>query len=450
MDIVVVGGGKLGNQLLAELTKEDHNVTLIEKNEDLCNRLLQKYDIDGFVGNGGHYDVQMEAHVDKCDVFISVTSDDQTNIIAAAVARNIGADYTIARVRDPGFAKQADFMRERLGISMMINPDYIAAKQIFTILHYPSASSVEEFYRGKVNMIEIPVKNSDLDGMTINEFRDAHPNIIACLILRDEKVIVPHGSTEIHEDDLISITGTHKDLLEFCHEVGLIDKKLKSLLIIGGGRITHYLLKLLEKRRMEIKVIELDKDAADYLSQNFPKVIVINGDGTDQDFLKEERIGHYDSVVNLTGIDEENMLLSLYALKTGVDKVITKINRTDLISLVGFTSLQGIVTPTRLISNIILRFVRSLYSKGTNTDIDMLYRIADNQAEAVQLHIKTDNPYTDVPLEELDFKPGVIMAFIIRDGEIIFPTGKDAMKVDDHVIFVTADSGIYTIDEMLK
>ncbi len=450
MDIVIVGGGKLGTSILTELTKENHDITLIEINEELCTRLIQKYDIDGLVGNGGHYDVQMDARVKNCDIFISVSSDDETNIIAAAVARNIGANYTIARVRDPGFAKQADFMRERLGISMMINPDSEAAEQISTILHYPSASSVEEFVKGKVNIIEMPIVNEKLFDLSINEFRNKYKNIIACLILRNGEAIVPDGSTVIQKDDLLSVTGTQADLLAFYSDVGLTDKKLKSILIVGGGRITHYLLKLLQPRHLEIKVIEANKEVALSLSQNFPNVIVINGDGSDQDFLKEERIGKYDSVINLTGIDEENMLISLYALKTGVKKVITKINRTDLISLIGVTSLQGIVTPTRLISNKILRFIRSVNSRSTNADIKMLYRIADNQAEAIQFNIRGEMPYSNVPLEELNFRPGIILASIIRNGQLIFPSGRDCIKNDDQVIFITTNKNIYSIEEMLK
>lgn len=450
MNVVIVGGGKLGSNLILELSKEQYNITLIEKDAELCERLTNKFDIIGFVGNGCHYDTQMEARVSECDIFISVTSDDETNIIAATMARHIGADYSIARVRDPGFAKQSDFMREQMGISMMINPDYETAEQIGVILEYPAASSVEEFANGKVNMIEMPLSDDRLDGITINEFRNRYTDIIVCLILRDGEVIIPDGSTIIKKNDLISVTGTHEDLITFYNDVGLIDKKLKSTLIIGGGRITHYLLKQLDLSQTEVKVIELKKDVAIQLSHQFPEVIVINGDGSDQDFLNEERIGHFDSVINLTGIDEENMLISLYALKMGVEKVITKINRTDLISLIGATSLQGIVTPTRLITNKILRLIRSIVSKNSDSDIEMLYRIADNQAEAIQFHVRKELPYTGITLQELTFKKGVIMAYIVRNGQLIFPTGQDCIYNDDQVIFITTLENITSIEELLE
>ena len=303
---------------------------------------------------------------------------------------------------------------------------------------------------GKVNMIEMPLSDDRLDGITINEFRNRYTDIIVCLILRDGEVIIPDGSTIIKKNDLISVTGTHEDLITFYNDVGLIDKQLKSTLIIGGGRITHYLLKQLNLSQTEVKVIELKKDVAIQLSHQFPEVIVINGDGSDQDFLNEERIGHFDSVINLTGIDEENMLISLYALKMGVEKVITKINRTDLISLIGATSLQGIVTPTRLITNKILRLIRSIVSKNSDSDIEMLYRIADNQAEAIQFHVRKEMPYTGITLQELTFKKGVIMAYIVRNGQLIFPTGQDCIYNDDQVIFITTLENITSIEELLE
>lgn len=450
MDIVIAGGGKLGVSLISELTNEDHNVSLIEIDEDICNRLTGKYDIDGFIGNGGHYDVQKEARVDYCDVFISVTSDDETNIIAAAIANNIGAKNTIARLRDPGFAKQTEFMREKLGITMIINPDKETADQIATILQYPSATSVEEFAKGRVNVIELPVTNPNLIGLSIHEFRKHHPNIIACLIQRDNQAIVPKGDTVIHESDLLSVTGTHEDLIELYQEVGFIDKKLKSTMIVGGGRITHYLLDHLKHRHLEIKVIELNHEVAVSMSQEFPEVIIIHGDGSDQDFLKEERVGQYDSVVTLTGIDEENMLTSLYARRQGVPKVITKINRTDLISLIGITSLQGIVTPTRLISNKILRFVRSIQSKNMNAAIEMLYRIGEDLAEAIQFRINDDLAYTNRTLNELEFADNVILAYIIRGGQLIFPTGQDQILKGDQVIVITTKHNVQSIDDILK
>lgn len=450
MNIVIAGGGKLGVSLITELTLGDHNVSLIEINEDLCNRLTSKYDIDGFVGNGGHYDVQKEARVDHCDVFISVTPDDETNIIAAAIANNIGANHTIARLRDPGFAKQTEFMRDKLGISMIINPDKETAHQIAAILQYPSATSVEEFAKGRVNIIELPVTNPNLIGLSIHEFRRQHPNIISCLIQRENQAIVPKGDTVIHESDLLSVTGTHEDLIELYQEVGFVDKKLKSTMIVGGGRITHYLLNQLKDRHLEIKVVELDKEVAISMSQDFPEVIIIHGDGSDQDFLKEERIGRYDSVVTLTGIDEENMLTSLYARRQGVSKVITKINRTDLISLIGITSLQGIVTPTRLISNKVLRFIRSIQTKNVNADIEMLYRIGEGSAEAIQFRIHDDLAYLNRTLNDLDFADKVILAYIIRGDQLILPTGQDRILKGDQIIVITTKHNVQSIDDILK
>lgn len=450
MDIVIVGGGKLGVSLLTALTQEDHNVSLIELNEDRCNRLTNKFDIDGFVGNGGHIDVQQEARVNTADLFLAVTADDETNIIAAAIAKNIGAKHTIARLRDPGFAKQADFMRDKLGITMVINPDYETAEQIATILHYPSATSVEEFARGRVHIIEIPVSGQPLDGLSIQKFRNRYPDIIACLIQRDGEAIVPKGDTVIQDADLLSVTGTQADLLDFYHQVGFTDKKLKNALIVGGGRITHYLLERLSNRHLELKVIELDEDVAVSLSQTFPEVIVVNGDGSDQDFLREERLGQFDAAITLTGIDEENMLVSLYARRQGVEKVITKVNRTDLISLIGVTSLQGIVTPTRLITNKILRFVRSIQSKNLNADIEMLYRMNSNVAEAIQFRINKEMPYTNRKIQDLDFATGVILAAIIRQDMLIFPTGQDELYKDDQVIIITTQKNVQSLEDVLK
>lgn len=450
MNIVIVGAGKVGEELTRSLAKEGHDVVLIEKDGRRLNQLISMADITGVHGNGAIYRTQLEAGVDNCDVFIAVSQSDETNIIAAITARKIGADKTIARVRDPEFSLQMGFVRESLGITLMINPELEAATDVARIIQFPFVIGVEQFLNGRVNIIEVRLgKDSSLVGRSLKDLKTDGKHILVCIIQRGDKVIIPTGNTVLQEGDLIHVTGQNENLIKLFAADRHARQKLTSALIIGGGRITHYLLPLLLKMRMRIKVIEVDPDSADNLAADFPDVEIVCGDGTNQSFLREEHMASYDAIIALTGIDEENLLLSLFARQQGVQKIITKVNRTDLLKVIDCVNLGSIITPRRLVADNIIRFVRALENSQAS-NVEALYRLADNRVETLLFHVTYDSKAVRIPLIDIKLKSGILIAFIVRKGKLIFPGGRDLIMPDDRVAVVTTQPNISDIDDILS
>ncbi len=450
MKIVIIGAGKVGEELCCRLAQDDHDVVLIEQNSRRLEQLINMADITGVSGNGAVYRTQMEAGVDKCDIFIAVSPHDETNIIAAITAKKLGAKHTIARARDPEYSEQMEFVRDSLGINLMINPEMEAARDIARIIHFRSVLGIEQFDNGRVNIVEVLVaEGSRLSGRTLKELREIGQDFLVCAIQRGDEVIIPNGDATILAGDRIHITGTLDVLNKMYIAAGSFRQRLDTVLIVGGGRLTHYLLPLLLRLKMQIKVIEVDPERADALAETFPGVEVVCGDGTDQAFLQEERIANFDVVVSLTGIDEENILLSLFAANQGVKRVITKVNRTDLLKVLDGVNLGSTITPRHLIANVISRFVRALQnSQGSN--VEALYRIVDNKVEALMFKIKSDSKVVRIPLMELKVRDNLLFAFIVRKGKLIFPQGKDAILPEDRVAVVTTHHNFQDIDDILE
>lgn len=449
MNIVIAGGGKVGEVLCKELSLEGHNIVLIEKDQKILERIINKNDVNGLVGSATSYETQVDANVPSCDIFMAVTSGDEINIISAIIAKRLGATHTIARVRNPEYAGHVDFMREGLGITMMINPELEAAKDISRVIRYTEALSVEQFSNGRVNIVEIEAnEKSGLADLPMSQFRTRFGNVLICAVSRDNSVFIPRGDSQLRTGDHIFVTGSHKDLTKLYAKTGLKQKKLRSAMIIGGGRVAYYLLDMLLEMNMELKIIENNPKVAKKLSEIYPRVVIVEGDGSDQEFLQEERIELYDTVISLTGVDEENLLISLFALNQGVKKVITKVNRTDLLKLMGNVGMHSIITPKRLIANEMIHFVRSVHSEeGKN--VEALFRIADNQVEAIQFRVPSKSKVINKTLMELDTKENILIAYIVRNKKLIFPTGQDMMKPGDRVIVVTAIKALDSIEDIL-
>lgn len=449
MNIVIVGAGKVGEELIRSLAKEKHDIVLIEKDGRKLNQLISIADINGIHGNGAIFKTQLEAGVDHCDVFIAVTHSDETNIIAAITARKAGAAKTIARVRDPEFSLQMGFVRETLGITLMINPELEAATDIARILQFPFVLDVEQFMNGRVNLIEVRLgPDSNLIGQSLSEIKASGHNILVCIIQRGDEIIIPRGDAILQQGDQIHVTGNSEDLMHLFASDKSVKQRLTSALIIGGGRITHYLLPMLLKMRMRVKVIEVDPESADILASDFPEVEIICGDGTNQSFLREERMTSYDTVISLTGIDEENLLLSLFARQQGVPKVITKVNRTDLLKVIDCSNLGSIITPRRLVADNIIRFVRAMENSQAS-NVEALYRLADKRVETLLFHVTYDSKSVRIPLMDIKLKPRLLIAFIVRKGKLIFPGGRDVIMPDDRVAVVTTQENISDIDDIL-
>jgi trk system potassium uptake protein len=449
MKIVIIGAGKVGEELCVSLAAEGNDIVLIEKDPHRLEQLISMADITGIVGNGAIRDTQVEAGVEDCDIFIAVSPHDETNIIGAITAKKIGAPQTIARVRDPEFSSQLDFVRDNMGITLMINPEQEAADEIMRMIEFPSALGIEKFEDGQANVVEVRIaEDSPLVGVSVRELRVAHPNMMVCAVNREDEIIIPGGSFVIATGDHLHIAGTTKDLDDLYVAAKSFRRRLTSALIIGGGKITRYLLPRLIKLKMIVKVIEVKTDKADQLASEFPSVDVVCGDGTNQSFLREEGLENYDTVIALTDIDEENLLLSLFAMQQGAKKNICKVNRTDLLKVIGNLDIDSIITPRRLIADIIIRFVR-VRQNAEGSNVDALYRLEDNRVEAIQFHVNKDSRVINKPIEKMNFINNLKVAFIIRRGQTIFPTGKDVIMAEDRIAVVTTHSNLKDIEDIL-
>lgn len=449
MDIVISGGGKVGETIARELTAEDNNVVMIEQKATRLENIINKIDITGIAGDGSDYENLVEAGVENCDIFIAVTAEDEINIISSMIAKKLGAKHTIARVRKPKYSNHNEMIRKSLGIDMMINPEMESGRLIAQGLGFPEAISIEQFEHGRVPMVELIIKKgSSLAGTTLINFRKQYADVLICALTRDQHTLIPTGDTVLCEGDHVYVTGSKENINRFYEKSGYEMERIKTLLVIGGGRVTYNLLRFLRKVDLDIKVIEIDRTKAENLSHDFPNAIIIHGDGTDQTLLDEERIQNFDAVVSMTGIDEENILSSLYALSVGVKKVMTKVSRTDLLKILGHMDLQTIITPKNVASNNILRTVRAL-KNSSGSNVEALYRFGDYEVEALQFQVKSGSDVIGIPLKELKTKPSLLVAYILRKDDLIFPTGDDEIKVGDHILVITKQKSLEDVDDII-
>ena len=450
MDIIIVGCGKVG-VALAEVLCEEHNVTVIDKNEALINAAINDFDIMGIAGNCLQTSVLEEANVAKTNLFIAVTTSDEVNILSCLIAKKMGARHCIARVRSPEFENQLVFMREELGISMMVNPDYNAANEIAKVLRYPEAINIESFAKGKVDLAEIRITSgSILDGVALTQLsRRLRLDVLICAVQRGEELIIPNGSFVLRAGDKIHMTASHSAMVKFFRSISAAyrEKRVKSAVLIGGGRVAYHLAQQLIEMGVKVKIIEIDEKRCIELSQRLNKVNISCADGTDHDILEEERVYDADAVVTLTGIDEENILLSLLAKKNGVEKVVTKVNRMSLIQLSDTLALDSIISPKQITVNQILQYVRAKQNSLGN-NVTTLYRLVNNRLEAMEFVVRDHTDYVGVPLKKLKIRSGILIASIARGSELIIPKGDDCIMVNDSVVVVTTNKGFHDLSNI--
>ena len=450
LNIIIVGCGKVGRALVEQLSKEGHYITIIDKNPEKIQSLTNLYDIMGIVGNGASYSVQMAAGIEDADLIISVTDSDELNLLCCTVAKQVGDCSAIARVRTPDYSKEVSYLRDKLGLAMIINPELEAAKEAARILYLPTALEINSFAHGQAELIKIkvPVGNT-IDGMTIAHLgRKIAPNILICAVERDGEVTIPAGDFTIQRGDIISFAASRKVAKQFLEDIGFKTNQVGNTMIIGGGKSTYYLAKLLMNMGIEVKIIESNRQKCEELSILLPKAIIINGDGTDEELLKEEGIETAESFVPLTGIDEENVMLTLYARKVSKAKVITKINRMTFKTVLNDLDLGSVIYPRYITSEAIVAYVRAKRA-SRGSDIETLYHIFDSKAEAIEFRIREESSVTDVCLAYLSLKKNLLVAVIHRNGKIIIPSGNDCIRVGDTVTIVTTHTGLKDIRDIL-
>lgn len=451
MNILIVGCGKAGSLLTQTLCNEGHDVTVMDTDSDVITTMINNFDVQGICGNGLILKDLLEAGVEHAHIIIALTDSDEVNIMCCLMARKCKARHSIARVRNPDYAEQMVFMREELGVSMMLNPEYHAANEIARMLRYPNAIHVETFAKGRLDLAEMKVTpGSDLDGLSLSSLpKKLKLHLLVCAVQRGDTITIPDGNFVLQGNDKIHITAVHSELAKFYKHFGEFKSPIRSVLIIGGGRISYYLTHQLTELGISVKIIEQDKERAKIFSSYFRKVSVIHADGTDQDVLLEQGIENVDACICLTGIDEENIILALYAKKMGVEKIVTKINRNSLRSISDSVGLENIISPKTTTVDLILQYVRAKQN-AVNSNIITLYRLADEKLEAIEFIIREQTHYVGVPLKDLRMNSGFLIVGIIRGSKRIIPTGQDTLKINDSVVIVTTKSKITSLDDIFE
>lgn len=451
MKIVIVGDGKVGSTLMRQLAKEGHDIVIIDNKPEVLEQALNSYDVMTIEGNGAVYEVQKQAGVDKADLLVAATSSDELNMISCMVGKKMGVKYAVSRVRNPEYSEQLFLMRDELGIDMVINPEYTASQEISRILRFPTALKVETFTRGKAELVEIKIYNgSKLDGQSLSTLSHKYQvKILVCAVQREGKVIIPTGDFVLQSGDKVSITGKAGEILQFFKRAGILMDKIRTVMIVGGSRIGYYLSKTLIDSGMEVQILDIDKDKCLSLSEMLPKATVIHGDGTNHGLLLEMGIEETDAFVSLTNIDEENIILSMFALKKQVQKVITKVNKLSFVKLLEEELADGVISPKYLAANQIVSYVRGLEnSMGCN--VQTLHRIIDGQVEVLEFAIRTQESFIGIPLKDLKIKENILIACILRGNKTIVPGGNDCIQAGDNVIVVTTIPYLHDFAKIMK
>ena len=451
MNIVIVGDGKVGYALATYLAQEGHELTLIDTDPKALDEAMNVCDVNALVGNGVNFSVQTEAGVDHADVLIATTYSDEINMLCCLVAKRVGVRRTVARIRDPEYTKDFLHVLDKMGLDMVVNPEYEAAEEISRLIRYPAAIGLNTFAKGKVDLAELRVpKDSPLDGVRIAQMsKKLGARILVCAIIREEGVVIPNGESHIQAGDRIFFTASHDQLSLFFREMGVWQNRPKTVFVVGGGRITYYLSRQLLELGLTVKIVEMDEKRCLELSELLPKARIICGNGSDQAMLEEENVDSADALVAATDRDEENIILGMYASLKGIRKVITKVSKTELTGMFETVGLESVVAPKTLTENLILRYIRSM--KNTRDGVQTMYRLADNQVEALEFHVAADSKVVNIPLMKLELKSDLLICCIIRNNHIIIPGGNDVIRAGDNVIVTTRnDQPLSVLEDILR
>ncbi len=452
MKIVIVGDGKVGYALTKSLSEEGHDVVVIDNNRKILLSSQEELDVAVVDGNGASVEVQREAGVASADLLIAATNMDETNLLCCMVAKKLGCKHTIARVRNPEYDQQIRFMRDELGLSMVINPEKAAALEIFRLLQFPTFLKRDSFARGSAELVELKLKEDNpLVGKPLQQFRMiADVNALACAVERDGGIYIPKGDFILRAGDKVTIAADAADLVRLIKNLKVYSPKAQHVMIIGGSRTATYLAQRLIRSKIRLTIIEQDEKRCMDLSEALPQATVIHGNGTDKKLLLSEGIAATDAVVTLTGIDEENLIVSMFANYVGVPKSITKINRTEYNPIFESMGIDSIVSPKLLTANEITRYVRAM-EDTTGGSVITLSRIVDGKAEALEFSVKGEGGFIDKPLYKLKLKKNILIAAIIRARRVIIPSGSDVMQKGDTVIIVTeADRAIHDLKDIFE
>ncbi len=451
---MLVGAGKVGMTIAGHLIAEGHDLVIIDHDEAVLQRCEDTLDALCILGNGANAQTLIAADVSHNDILIAVTATDEINMLCCLIGKRLGAKYTIARIRDPEYYVSQTLLQHELGIDMTVNPERATALEISRLLRFPFASQIESFAKGLVEMVEFRAQPKDV--VTGCRLRDLAvrlpglPRVLYAAVERDGHITIPTGEFVIESGDQVFVAGDQVSITSFFRYMGRDTHQVKNVMILGGGRISYYLSRMIVPTGMHVSLFELMPEKARKLSEALPHVNVLQGDGTNQELLEQEGIENMDAFIALSDRDEENLMAGLYASSLGVPKVVVKNNRDNYAGIINRMGLDSVITPRLITSASILRYVRARVSSGQGTKVEKLYRLLDGRAEALEFTAKAGEPYLGIALKDLTTKPNSIVAVIVRRGKVIVPFGNDHIEAGDSVIIITCERGLSDLNEVIR
>ena len=452
MNIIIVGCGKVGYTLVEQLSNEEHNIVVVDKNAEKVQHITDNLDTMGVIGNGVSYQTLQEAGVATADLVIAVTGSDEENLLCCVIAKKTGNCQTIARVRNPIYNSEIDFLKEEFGLAMIINPELTAAREIAKIFQFPSAIRVDTFARGHVELLHCKLtKESPLVGVKLmNLHQKLKVNVLVCEVIRGDEVIIPNGHFIFEEGDIIAIASSRKNAMDFFKKAGIMKNPVKNAILAGGGKLSYYLAKNLIASGIDVTIIEQNPSRADFLSEELPEATIILGDATDQSVLEQEEYQTADGFACLTGLDEENILLALHVNATSKAKTVTKVNRISFQNVIDNLDIGSIIYPRVTTADRIVKYVRSASAAQHDNNVETLYKLANGKAEALEFNITDTSGITNIPLQQLNIRKNTLIGSIYRNGTVIFPGGQDMIKVGDTVMVVLSGYRLSDIEDILE
>ena len=453
MRILIAGAGKVGHTLATELLREKHDITVIDQDEEVIRKITDTLDVMCVRGNSANASTLMEAEVERADILIAATATDEINMLCCLIGKHLGAEFTIARIRDPEYNESLFMLQHDMGIDMTINPERATAQEISRMLRYPFANNIEPFAKGRVELVEFLAHEGDvICGKPLKTLTGHHsnmPKVLFCAVEREGEVLIPGGEFIIAPGDRVHVAADLVTITQFFRYIGRSAKPIKDVMVLGGGRISYYLAKMVEKMNIRVSMFEINPEKAKLLSDQLPHADVIEGDGTDQDLLEQENLTSMDAFIALSDRDEENLMTGLYARTHGVPKVVVKTNRYAYKDVISNLGLENLVSPRISTCNALLRYVRARVN-AHGTQVEKLYRLVDGKAEALEFIAKKGDPYIGIPLKHLSVRKGALVAIILHKAKVIVPFGDDVIEAGDHVVIISTASGISDLNEVIK
>ena len=450
MNIMIVGCGKVGQTLAQHLNEDGNNVTVIDTDDKLVSDVAARLDVMGYVGNGATHTLQQEAGIEKTDLLIAVTGSDELNLLCCLIAKKESNCQTVARIKNPAYSTETAYLKDELGLAMVINPEHAAATEIARVLRFPSAIKIETFAHGRVELFKYKIpEGSRLSGMAVKDVvAKLSCDVLVCTVEREDETYIANGNFVFAEKDIISVIASPKNASDFFKAIGYKNRAVRTVMAVGGGETSQYLCSILHRSGISVKIIEKDQKKCESLCVKYPEVDVIHGDASDQALLLEEGIDTVGAFVALTGIDEENILLSLFAKSAGAGKVVTKINRIAFDDVIKHLDLDTTIYPKNITADSILRYVRAM-KNSLGSNMETLYSIVPGQVEAAEYTVGEGSPVTDIPLMKMQKKPDILIAAIIRGGKVLIPRGSDVISAGDRVVVVSRTKTMDDIADML-